>query len=104
RKEEGENLKKALLEEVKKLENLLNNLNDEKCKEEKIRILSHVESIIKTINSKGSWGKKIDFLGQEILREGNTISQKSENLENINIAIEIKLCAENIREIARNIE
>ncbi len=104
RKEEGENLKKALLEEVKKLDNLLKNLDDEKCKEEKVRILSHIDSIFKTINSKGECGKKIDFLGQEILREGNTISQKSENLNNINIAIEIKLCAENIREISKNIE
>lgn len=104
RKEEGENLKKALLEEVKKLEYLLKNFNDERCKEEKIRILSHIDSILNTINSKGVCGKKIDFLGQEILREGNTISQKSDNLNNINIAVEIKLCAENIREIARNIE
>lgn len=104
RKEEGENLKKALLEEVKKLKDLLKNFNDEKCKEEKIRIFSHIDSILKTINSKEGCGKKIDFLGQEILREGNTISQKSDNLNNINIAIEIKLCAENIREIARNIE
>jgi len=102
---EGNNLKKAIIKEANKLKILINNLNDEKCKEEKIRLLSHLESIFKTINSKkDGCGKKIDFLGQEILREGNTISQKSESIENINIAIEIKISAENIREIARNLE
>lgn len=105
RKREGENLKRGIIKEIKKLKNLIAQIDEEKCIEEKIRLFSHLKSIQKIINrKKEATGKELDFLGQEILREGNTVSQKTESLKGIEIALKIKVCAETIREISRNIE
>lgn len=105
RKREGENLKRGIKKELKKLKKLTHQIDEEKCMEEKIKLLSHIKAIQQIINrKKGPWGKELDFLGQEILREGNTISQKTESLRGVNIALQIKVCAEAIREVSRNIE
>jgi uncharacterized protein YicC (UPF0701 family) len=105
RKREGKNLKKAVMKEVKKLKSLTRHIDEEKCKEEKIRLLSHLKAIQRIIHHPtGPCGKELDFLGQEILREGNTISQKAETLQGVKVALAIKVCAEAIREISRNIE
>ncbi len=105
RKREGENLKRAVMKEVRRLKSLTHYIDERKCKEEKIRLLSHLKAIQKNIHRvPGSCGKELDFLGQEILREGNTISQKAETLSGVKVALGIKICAEAIREISRNIE
>ncbi|MEO0302910.1 MAG: DUF1732 domain-containing protein, partial [candidate division WOR-3 bacterium] len=63
-----------------------------------------IKSIMRILKNKdGPWGKKLDFYGQEILKEANTISQKTEDLKVINSAIKIKESALNIRELARNL-
>lgn len=105
RKREGENLKKAVMTEVKRLKSLTQRIDEEKCKEEKIRLLSHLKAIHRIVHhTTNPCGKELDFLGQEILREGNTISQKAETLQGVRVALGIKICAEAIREISRNIE
>ncbi len=104
RLKEGEEIKKAIEREIKRIEFNLRNIDGEKINEEIVRIGSHIKSIIRILkNSEGPWGKKIDFYGQEILKEANTITQKTEDLKVINFAIKIKESADNIRELSRNL-
>ncbi|MEO0280274.1 MAG: DUF1732 domain-containing protein [candidate division WOR-3 bacterium] len=104
RLKEGEEIKKAIEREIKKIVFNLEKMNSEKINEEIVRIGSHIKSIMRILKNKdGPWGKKLDFYGQEILKEANTISQKTEDLKVINSAIKIKESALNIRELARNL-
>lgn len=104
RLKEGEEIKRAIEREIKRIEFNLINIDGEKINEEIVRIGSHIKSIIRILkNKKGPWGKKIDFYGQEILKEANTITQKTEDLKAINFAIKIKESADNIRELSRNL-
>ncbi len=72
--------------------------------EEIIRANSHLESCIKNINSnEPEKGKFLDFLCQELFREVNTICSKSSDLKTIQLAIQIKVDLEKIKEQAQNI-
>ncbi len=55
-----------------------------------------------TVN--GSRGKRLDFLVQELLREANTLGAKSVDPELSQIALEIKVLIEQMREQIQNIE
>ncbi len=104
RLKEGEEIKKAIEKEVYEIKKYLKDMDREGINEEVVRILSHLKSIKNALkNKKGPWGKVIDFYGQEILREANTITQKTDNLKIINSAIKIKEGADNIRELSRNL-
>ena len=50
------------------------------------------------------YGKKLDFIIQEMNRETNTIGSKSNSLEITNGVIDMKTEIENIREQVQNIE
>ncbi len=78
----------------------------EKCdvSEETVRLGSHIEQFNKIIDAKGSNGKKLDFLVQEMLRETNTIGSKANDVEIANHVVEIKTCIERIREMVQNVE
>lgn len=52
----------------------------------------------------GSLGKRLDFLCQEMNREANTLGSKAGAIELTQIAIELKLLIEQLREQAQNIE
>ena len=47
--------------------------------EEKIRIQKHIDCFSKSLLSEESNGKKLEFILQEINREANTISAKSQS-------------------------
>jgi len=49
-------------------------------------------------------GKKLDFLAQEITREANTASSKSQDIEIIKESLAIKNQMESIRQHVQNIE
>jgi len=101
---EGTEIKKAIETEIDKIRRLLKNMKREGINEEIVRIYSHLKAIKNILrNKKGPWGKLIDFYGQEILREANTITQKTDVLEIINSAIRVKEGADNIRELSRNL-
>ncbi len=101
---EGIEIKKAIEREIYKIKKLLKNIKTENVKEEVVRVHSHLKAIRNVLrNKKGPWGKLIDFYGQEILREANTITQKNEVLKIINSAIKIKEGADNIRELSKNL-
>jgi uncharacterized protein (TIGR00255 family) len=53
---------------------------------------------------KGSAGKRMDFLFQEMNREANTLGSKASALSVTQAAIELKLLIEQMREQAQNIE
>jgi len=71
--------------------------------EELVRLNDHIDKFKKIINSKGQIGKVLDFLSQEIFREVNTISSKSNSSEIAYASIEIKNHIDKIREHCRNI-
>lgn len=72
--------------------------------EELTRIKSHFNQMKEFLVSDGQIGRKLDFLLQEIHREVNTLSYKSNNAEISQKVVEIKGELEKIREQIQNIE
>jgi uncharacterized protein (TIGR00255 family) len=72
--------------------------------EEIVRLDSHINQMLYTLNSNEAVGRKLDFIVQEMNREANTISSKASDLELINIVINIKNEIEKIREQVQNVE
>jgi uncharacterized protein (TIGR00255 family) len=59
---------------------------------------------LKNNTPRGSAGKRLDFLFQEMNREANTLGSKAGNLEMTQAAINLKLLIEQMKEQAMNIE
>lgn len=76
--------------------------------EELDRLNSHLSAAEKMLhasqNTSTSVGKRLDFLTQEMNREANTLGSKAASVELSNIAIDMKLLIEQIREQAQNLE
>jgi len=72
--------------------------------EELARLRSHLDEIARLLDRGGEAGKRLDFLIQELLREANTMGSKSAALELTNIAVEMKVAIEQLREQVQNIE
>lgn len=72
--------------------------------EECIRLKSHLDLFISTLNNSTPAGKRLTFILQEMGRESNTIGSKSLTGKTSGIAIEIKEEIEKLREQAQNIE
>lgn len=72
--------------------------------EELVRLASHLDRLGELLRQKGSVGKAIDFLIQEIHREINTIASKSADLEVTNLTLEAKGEVEKLREQVANVE
>ena len=72
--------------------------------EEIERIDFHLSSLIKELSIKNGSGKKIDFILQELFRETSTLSVKIDHPGYKQIALDMKLSVEEMREQAQNIE
>jgi uncharacterized protein (TIGR00255 family) len=72
--------------------------------EELTRLAIHIEAVRKTLDGREPAGKKLDFLSQEMLREINTLGQKSRAAAIRTIVIELKTEVERIREQVQNVE
>ncbi len=72
--------------------------------EELTRLGLHVEQARKVIEGPESAGKKLDFLSQEMLREINTLGQKSRSGDIRGLVVELKTEVERIREQVQNVE
>ena len=72
--------------------------------EELARLRSHIDEIGRLLQAGGELGKRLDFLVQELLREANTLGSKASSLELTNIAVEMKVAIEQMREQVQNIE
>lgn len=71
--------------------------------EEIDRLSNHMEYFRETINSGSPCGKKLNFITQEMFREADTISAKSDDTEITNLVVEMKTRIENLREQVQNI-
>jgi uncharacterized protein (TIGR00255 family) len=72
--------------------------------EELERIEFHLAALNKELSSKKAKGKKIDFILQELFRETSTLSVKLDKPSLKELALEMKLTVEEMREQAQNIE
>lgn len=72
--------------------------------EEIVRLRSHLEQFEATMQAPESSGRKLEFLTQEMVREGNTIGSKASDVEISRHVIEIKASVERIREMIQNVE
>lgn len=73
--------------------------------EEMTRLASHIEQMRKVLaGGEDGTGKKLDFLTQEMLREINTLGQKSRAAGLRSLVVELKAEVERIREQVQNVE
>ncbi|MEI6067657.1 MAG: YicC/YloC family endoribonuclease [Methylococcaceae bacterium] len=72
--------------------------------EELDRLDTHIIEVLRVLKEKDPVGRRLDFLMQELNREANTLGSKSTDKEMTQIAIELKVLIEQIREQIQNIE
>ncbi|GBU10256.1 hypothetical protein AwWohl_13940 [Gammaproteobacteria bacterium] len=72
--------------------------------EELDRLNSHITEMISVFKRKEPVGRRLDFLTQELNRETNTLGSKAQDAILTNIAVELKVLIEQIREQIQNIE
>jgi uncharacterized protein (TIGR00255 family) len=72
--------------------------------EELSRLSGHLAEVRKTLVREDAVGRRLDFLMQELNREANTLSSKSQDGEVTRNAVEIKVVIEQLREQVQNVE
>lgn len=72
--------------------------------EETVRLASHLEQFGRVLDAGGEVSKKLGFLIQELLREGNTIGSKVQDLAITREVLLIKEEIEKLREQIQNLE
>jgi uncharacterized protein (TIGR00255 family) len=72
--------------------------------EELDRLAGHVQEIRRVLAANEPAGRRLDFLMQELNREANTLSSKSQDLETTRTAVDMKVVIEQMREQVQNIE
>lgn len=72
--------------------------------EELDRLDTHISEVLRIIKQKEPVGRRLDFLMQEMNREANTLGSKASDIEMTQIAIELKVLIEQVREQIQNIE
>lgn len=72
--------------------------------EELDRLDAHIQEVTHTLNQSGPIGRRLDFLMQELNREANTLSSKSMSSDTTQIAVDLKVLIEQMREQVQNIE
>ncbi|HEX3847375.1 MAG TPA: YicC/YloC family endoribonuclease [Steroidobacteraceae bacterium] len=72
--------------------------------EEIDRLRGHVTEVRKTFNGNEAAGRRLDFLMQELNREANTLSSKSQDIETTRAAVDMKVLIEQMREQVQNVE
>lgn len=72
--------------------------------EEIQRLSTHIEQFETFLNQSESMGRKLEFLGQEMFREINTIGSKANDVTIAHAVVEMKASIERIRENLQNVE
>ncbi len=72
--------------------------------EEVSRLGAHIGEVRRVLKAGGNAGKRLDFLMQELNREANTLASKSVDAELSQIALELKVLIEQMREQVQNLE
>ena len=72
--------------------------------EELDRLTGHLEEVTSVLDSSEPAGRRLDFLMQELNREANTLSSKSQDVETTRAAVDMKVSIEQMREQVQNVE
>ena len=72
--------------------------------EELDRLDAHLGEVRHILKQGGPCGRRLDFLMQELNREANTLSSKSQSATTTQSAVELKVLIEQMREQIQNIE
>jgi uncharacterized protein (TIGR00255 family) len=72
--------------------------------EELTRLAAHLKEMRRILDDGGAAGKRLDFLMQELNREANTLGSKSVSVETTQVAMELKVLIEQMREQIQNLE
>jgi uncharacterized protein (TIGR00255 family) len=72
--------------------------------EELERLSGHIAEVRRVIDGSEPAGRRLDFLMQELNREANTLSSKSQDLETTRSAVDMKVLIEQMREQVQNAE
>src|SRR4030095_9336276 len=72
--------------------------------EELDRLRGHIAEVRKALDSAEPAGRRLDFLMQELNREANTLSSKSQDAETTRAAVDMKVIIEQMREQVQNVE
>jgi uncharacterized protein (TIGR00255 family) len=72
--------------------------------EELDRLGSHVQEVRAVLARAEPIGRRLDFLMQELNREANTLSSKSQDEELTRASVELKVFIEQMREQVQNLE
>jgi uncharacterized protein (TIGR00255 family) len=72
--------------------------------EELERLAGHSSEVRRVIGASEPVGRRLDFLMQELNREANTLSSKSQDLETTRSAVDMKVLIEQMREQVQNAE
>lgn len=72
--------------------------------EELDRLAGHLEEVKSVLDATEPAGRRLDFLMQELNREANTLSSKSQDSETTLAAVDMKVMIEQMREQIQNVE
>jgi uncharacterized protein (TIGR00255 family) len=72
--------------------------------EELTRLRGHIAQFRQALGATGAVGRKLDFIAQEMLREGNTTAAKCNDADIANAVVDIKSAIDRIKEQVQNIE
>lgn len=94
----------AQLDEERLEQELIYLANKGDADEELDRLETHIEEFNRALTSTSPVGRRLDFLLQELNREANTLSSKSQAATTTHSAVELKVLIEQIREQVQNLE
>ena len=72
--------------------------------EELDRLVAHIAEIRRVVSGNEPAGRRLDFLMQELNREANTLSSKSQDIDTTRAAVDMKVLIEQMREQVQNVE
>jgi uncharacterized protein (TIGR00255 family) len=72
--------------------------------EEIARLDSHLQQFAQSCQANDQAGRRLDFIGQEMLREANTIASKASDTEITRWVVDIKCQIDRIKEQVQNVE
>jgi len=72
--------------------------------EELDRLYTHLDEVERVLQQQEPVGRRLDFLMQELNREVNTLTSKSNDTEMTQLAVDMKVLIEQMREQIQNIE
>ena len=75
-----------------------------RSEEELSRLASHLLEVRAALARSEPVGRRLDFLMQELNREANTLSSKSQDAEMTHLAVDMKVLIEQMREQVQNLE